>query len=71
MFPIQSKVNELDKIEQRCLDVLEQSRRMAIARLPTDDKITFKLAEDKCNEMHKKTKKLVTNMLQMLRDLGK
>ena len=61
----------MNRIEHRCLDGLDQARETAISILPTDDRITFKLAEDKYKEKHSKTKKLVTNMLQMLRDLGK
>ena len=68
---LQSKVQELDRIEERCLDGLEQAKRRAIGLLRTDDIIAFKLDEQGYNEKHSKTRKLVTNMLQMLRDLGK
>ena len=61
----------MDKIEERCLDGLDQARCRAIGLLPTDDKIPFKLGEKECNEKYSKTKKLVTNLLQMIRDLGK
>ena len=70
-FGIQSQVRELGKIEERCLEGLDRAISRAIDLLPTDDKISFKLAEAKYNEKYSKTKKLVTNMLQMLRDLGK
>ena len=66
-------MQELSRIEERCLTKLEEARNKAIGLLPRDDSdiIASKLGEKGCNEKHSKAKKLATNMLQMLRDLGK
>ena len=61
----------MSRIEERSLAKLEEALNKAIGLLPGDDTITFKLGEKRCKEKHSKAKKLATNMLQMLRDLGR